>query len=159
LKNKDIEIKKGEIYFVEELGFGKKGIVLMLIAEVIIYILIVSSRFIEPFRYITIPVSFIGVSLILLIFLLSTSLLFFIKLKTTVESGGIRYRMKPFERKGHLVEVKNIEKYYIKRKSHGKDKKRYKTGLYLELKNGKKLFIETKKHKDLIKAVNRLMER
>ncbi len=131
----------------------------MLIIEVVIYVFIIFSRFVEPLKYITIPVSFTGVSLILLIFLLSTSLLFFIKLKTTVETEGIRYRMKPFERKGHLTEKAAIERFYIKRKSRGKNKKRYKTGLYLELKSGKKLFIETKKPKEMIKAVNALMQK
>ncbi len=158
MKNKDIEGEKGKIFFAEELGFGKKAIVIMLVAEIVVYLLIVLSRFVEPFRYLQVPVSFIGLTLILLIFVSSTSLLFFIKLRTTVEPEGIRYRMKPFEKNGHLVKSENVKRYYIKRKSRKKSKNTYKTGLFLELKNGKKLFIETKKGKEMIKAVNGIME-
>ncbi len=156
--DKNFDKTKKNVYFEEELGFRKKWIIFILIIEVSIYTLLIISRYIDGLRNIHIPVSFIGVSLITIVFIASTLLFFQIKLRITVEKKGIRYRMKPFERKGHFIATGEIEKYYIKRKQNKKKSESYKTGLFIRTKSGQKLFLQTEIPESLIKAVHSIME-
>jgi len=158
-----------KVYFSEEQGFGKKTIIIALSIELLLFTLFVSIRFVEGLKEISTQVSFIGLSLITLIFIFPTMLLFKIKLVSTVSWDGICYRMKPFERKGHWIKPEEIDKYFIKRAGKPKEKievsqnnrqidKRIKTGLQLQLKNKKRLFIETHQSDNFIRAVHRMME-
>ncbi len=145
-------------YFTEKLGFNNRWIFVLLFIELLIYGFVILSRFISGLSVFQLPVSFIGTTSIALIVVLTTLLFFKLKLQVTVTEEGIRYRMMPFERKGHLVKPEEIEKYFIKRAGKKRKSPAQKTGLFVALKTGKKLFIQTKHPKQFIKAVHRLME-
>jgi len=90
-------------YFIEKLGFKNRWIFVILFIELLIYGFVIASRFIGGLSVFHLPVSFIGTTSITMIVVLTTLLFFKLKLQVTVKKEGIRYRMMPFERKGHLV--------------------------------------------------------
>ncbi len=148
-----------KVLYSESVVFPRRFVIVTVILETLIYLFIIASRFIDGLKQIHIPISFIGVSLIYLIFLIFTLLLLFVKVKTTVEKEGVRYRMLPVERKGHLIPKTEIEKYFIKNVSKRKSGKKDNNVLFLRLTSGKKVVLQTRRPKKLIQAVHAMMER
>ena len=147
-----------KIFYSESVIFPRKIVFITIAIETLLYLFIVASRFIDGLKQIHIPISFIGVSLIYLIFLTFTLLLLMIKVKTTVEESGVRYRMLPVERKGHLIPKTEIEKYFIKNVRKEKQGRKKNNALFLRLTSGKKVILQTRHPKKLIQAVHAMME-
>ncbi len=148
----------GKPLFSESVAFPEKIIILAVAIETFLYLLIIASRFIDGLKQIHMPISFVGVSLIYLIFLVFTLLLFIFKVENSVETGGIRYKLHPVERKGHFIARKEIEKYFIKNNRSKKGKKRNMSNLYLQLQSGKKIILQTRRPKEMIQAVHTMHE-
>ena len=143
------------IYFTETQSIQHFWIRLVLLFEIIVFSGIIYRQLIMGKPFGPHPVTDSGLIILSLLLIIPVVILFFIKIKITVSREGVCYKMVPMGLFKYKITRQQLKSFSIETKNNNKSNET--TGLKLELKNEKNLFLPSKKPKQIFQAVQKMM--
>ncbi len=150
---KEKEIKT--MYFTETQNIQHFWIRLVLLFEIIVFSGIIYRQLIMGKSLGSHPVTNSGLIILSLLLVIPVVILFFVKIKITVSREGVCYKMVPMGLFEYKITRQQLKNFSIETKNNNKSNET--TGLKLELKNEKNLFLPSKKPKQMLQAVQKMM--
>ena len=150
---KDKEIKT--IYYTETQEVQHFWIRLVLLFEIIVFSGIIYRQLIMGKSFGPYPVTDTGLIILSLLLVIPVVILFFIKIKITVNREEVCYKMTPTGLFKYKITRRQLKSFSIETKNKGKNNET--TGLKLKLKNEKSLFLPSKKPKQMFVAIQKMM--
>jgi len=151
MKAKEIKV----IYFAETQSIQHFWIRLVLLFEIIVFSGIIYRQIIMGKPFSSYPVTNNGLIILSLLLVVPVVILFFIKIKITVSREEICYKMIPMGLFQYRVVRQQLKSFAIETKNTGKSNET--SGLKLKLKNEGNLFLPSKKPKQMLIAVQKMM--
>ncbi len=143
------------IYFTETQNIKRFWIRLVLLFESILFSGIIYRQLIMGKSFGAYPVTDNGLIILSLLLIIPVVVLFFIKIKVTVNREEVCYKMIPMGLFQYRIAHQQLKSFSIETKNVGKSNET--SGLKLMLKNEKSLFLPSKKPKQMFQAVQKMM--
>ncbi len=143
------------IYFTENQSIQHFWIRLVLLFEIIVFSGIIYRQLIMGKSFSAYPVTNNGLIILSLLLIIPVVFLFFIKIRITVSRDEVCYKMVPAGLFQYRIVRQQLKSFSIETKNAGKSNET--SGLKLELKNEKSLFLPSKTPKQMYQAVQKMM--
>ena len=147
--------KEPIIYFTETQNIQRFWIRIFLLFEIIFFSAIIYRQLFLGKLFGPYPVTNSGLVILSLLLTIPAFVLFFVKIKITVSSKNIRYKMIPSGLFQYRIAREQLKGFSLEtKKSYSSHKT---AGLQLKLKNGSTLFLPSQKPEQLLEAVQKMM--
>jgi hypothetical protein len=143
------------VYYTETQNIQHFWIRLILLFEIIVFSGIIYRQLVMEKPFGPYPVTDSGLIILSLLMIIPVVILFFIKIKITVSREEVCYKMLPLGLFQYRIARQQLMSFSIETKNAGKSNET--SGLKLELKNEKNLFLPSKKPKQMHQAVQKMM--
>ncbi len=139
------------LYFTEKQNIQRFWIRLVLLFEIISFSAVIYRQVVMQKPFGPYPVTDSGLVILSLLLIIPIAVLFFIQINITVSRDEICYKMIPLGLFKYKITPQQLETFSLETKSNET------IGLKLKLKNKKTLFLPTKKPKQMLAAIQKMM--
>ncbi len=145
-------------FYRESVPLKQNSLWFLLIAEFLFFATIAYRQIVLDIPFGPWPIKNWGLLLISFLLLLPVVILFFVRLKIQVNTGGIVYRLIPIEFKSKAILATEIDHFEIRRSKKKDQQQTKENSLSVTLKSGKTVLFPTRNAVALFQALNRMIK-